>query len=306
LGIVPAEKIRILTGKHLLEPVRRALHDLEVTGFMVEPQAKGTAPVLAWAAWTLLREDPETVLVSLHADHAIEPPGAFQTLIRNASALARRERRLFTVAVPPTRPETGYGYIRPGDPLAEVPEGLESFRVRSFVEKPGVETARRYLEEGFLWNSGIFLWRADVFLEEVRSVAPELARLIPHLEAGDAEAFFREAPTISVDEAILERSSRVASVRATFSWDDVGSWEALCRTRPADEAGNVAVGDTHLVEARNNIVVAEEGRTVLFGVEGLVVVRSRDIVLVADRSKAPQLKSLLSQLPRDLRNPEPE
>jgi mannose-1-phosphate guanylyltransferase len=306
LGIVPDAHIRILTGSHLLEPFRGALEGLGDIRFMVEPRAKGTAPVLTWAAWEMLKEDPDAVLVSLHADHAIQPREAFQALIRDAGSLARRERRLFTVAVPPTRPETGYGYISPGDPLDTREGALEAFHVRSFVEKPDLETAERYVESGFLWNSGIFLWRADVFLEEVRSVAPELDRLLPLLEEGDVEGFFGEAPNISVDEAILERSGRVASVRATFAWDDVGSWEALCRTCPADEDGNVAVGEVHLVEARDNIVMAEEGRTVLFGVDGVVVVRSGDIVLVADRSRTPQLKTLLRALPPDLRNPDAE
>lgn len=306
LGIVPPARIRILTGGHLLEPFQEVLRGLESPRFMVEPQPRGTAPVLIWAAWTLSKEDPEAVLVSLHADHAIEPAEAFQTLIRTASDLARRERRLFTVSVAPTRPETGYGYIRPGDPLDTAQEQLKAFRVRSFIEKPDLETARRYLKEGFLWNSGIFLWRADVFLEEVRSVAPELDRLVPLLEAGDVDAFFHEAPSISVDEAILERSHRVASVRATFSWDDVGSWEALCRTCPTDEEGNVTLGEVHMVEARNNIVMTDDGRTVLFGVEGLVVVRSGGIVLVADRARTPELKSLLDALPPTLKDPDAE
>lgn len=302
-GIVPDARIRILTGSHLLEPFQRALEDIGPEHFLVEPQAKGTAPVLTWAAWTLYQEDPEAVLASLHADHAIQPWEAFQDLIRRGGQLARETRRLFTVAVPPTRPETGYGYICPGEELA-TPEGLEAFSVRSFVEKPDREAAEKYLEAGYLWNSGIFLWRADLFLEEVRAVAPELATHLPLLEAGDVEGFFREAPNISVDEAILERSGRVASIRATFLWDDVGAWEALCRTCPRDENGNVAVGSVHLEDARDNIVMAEEGEVVLFGVEGLVVVRSGDIVLVAERDKTPELKTLLNSLPSRLKNPD--
>jgi mannose-1-phosphate guanylyltransferase len=303
LGIVPSRRIRILTGSHLLEPFRGALEGMEPASFLVEPQAKGTGPVLTWAAWSLLREDPEAVVVSLHADHAIEPWDEFQNLIRKAGALARTEASLFTVAVPPDRPETGYGYIRPGEKL-EAGGGIDAFRVRSFVEKPDRETAEAYVEAGYLWNSGIFLWRADLFLEEVKAVAPELGELLPLLEAGDVEGFFREAPNISVDEAVLERSGRVASVRATFAWDDVGSWEALCRTCPGDAAGNVALGKVHLQDARNNIVMAEEGDVVLFGVQGLVVVRSGDILLVTDRRRTGELKALLKSLPDRLRDPE--
>jgi mannose-1-phosphate guanylyltransferase len=303
LGIVPAPRIRILTGSHLLEPFQGALEGLDPAQFLVEPQAKGTGPVLTWAAWTLLKEDPDAVVVSLHADHAIEPWNEFQDLIRRAGALAQTHASLFTVAVQPDRPETGYGYIRPGEKL-DVDGGIEAFRVRSFVEKPDRETAEGYVEAGYLWNSGIFLWKADLFLEEVKAVAPELGTLLPLLEAGDVEGFFREVPNISVDEAVLERSDRVASVRATFAWDDVGSWEALCRTCPGDEAGNVALGNVHLEDARENIVMVEEGDAVLFGVEGLVVVRSGDILLVADRRKTGELKALLKSLPAHLRDPE--
>ena len=155
-GIVPEGQIRILTGGHLAEPFRAALADLEPVELMVEPQAKGTGPVLTWAAWTLLQNDPDATIVSLHADHAIPQWSVFQELIKDAARLANADRGLFTVAVPPTRPETGYGYIRPGEPL---PTGtdLQAFRVDSFVEKPGLEKAEEYLAEGYLWNSGI-LW----------------------------------------------------------------------------------------------------------------------------------------------------
>jgi mannose-1-phosphate guanylyltransferase len=254
LGVVPLPRIRILTGEHLVAPFHDALEGLALAQFMVEPEAKGTGPVLTWAAWTLLQEDPDAVLISLHADHAIESWDAFRAAIRGAGAFAGTQDYLFTVAVPPTRPETGYGYLQPGEALPNQ-EGLAAFLVRSFVEKPDRETAQSYLDAGYLWNSGIFVWKASIFLEEVRAVAPELGKLLPLLEGGDTEGFFREAPNISVDEAILERSGRVASVRATFGWDDVGSWEALCRTCPSDPEGNVTLGAVHLVDARENIAI---------------------------------------------------
>lgn len=302
-GLAPEDRIRILTGDHLLRPFRQALGELDPSTFLVEPQPRGTGPVLVWAAWVICQIDPNAIIVSLHADHAIEPSSAFHTLIRDGARVAKKTDALFTVAVPPTRPETGYGYIQPGETIPS-PAGAEAFRVRSFVEKPDLDTAQEYLKAGYLWNSGIFLWRAAFFLEEVRAVAPELGSLIQHLETGDVERFFREAPVISVDEAVLERSSRVASLRATFRWDDVGAWEALSRTRPADGAGNVLLGSVQAVDSRENIVMAEDGTVVLFGVEGLAVVLSGGIVLVADRDRTPDLKTLLESLPSRLRNPD--
>ncbi len=302
-NIAPGARVRILTGSHLVGPFRDALDQVAEEEFMVEPRARGTGPVLTWAAWTAVREDPEAVLISLHADHAIDPWRAFQELMTRGAELAAASPHLFTVAVPPTRPETGYGYIRPGDLLGEE-RGTGAFRVKAFVEKPDRTRAEEYVEAGYFWNSGIFIWKASVFLDEVRAVAPELAAHLPLLEAGRVEDFFSAVPNISVDEAILERSARVASIPASFSWDDVGSWEALCRTCPSDEEGNVVLGSGHLHDARRNIVMMEEGRAVLFGVEDLVVVRRGDIVMVASRERAPELKELLAQLPPSLRNPD--
>lgn len=295
------ERIRILTGSHLLDPLVEALGGVDASAFLVEPQARGTGPVLVWAAWEISRQDPGAVMVSLHADHAIEPLSAFIDLIRQGVGAASSADALFTIAVPPTRPETGYGYIQPGDALG-LPGGADGFWVRSFVEKPDSVTAGEYVAAGYLWNSGIFLWRATFFLDQVRAVAPELGELLHLLEAGKVAEFFRAAPNISVDEAVLERSRHVASLRATFQWDDMGTWEALGRTRRPDEAGNVLLGAAEAVESRDNIVMTEEGTVVLFGVQGLAVVRSGDVVLVADRAKTPDLKELLEALPPHLRD----
>jgi mannose-1-phosphate guanylyltransferase len=303
LGLAPEDHVRILTGSHLVGPFKEALGEMDPASFLVEPQARGTGPVLVWAAWSILRDDPSAVLVSLHADHAIRPEEAFHSLLRDAAAVAANTDTLLTVAVPPTRPETGFGYIEPGEAVARA-GSTEAYRVRSFVEKPDRQTAEEYVSSGYLWNSGIFVWRAGLFLDEVRSVAPELGGLIPLLNEGRVEEFFQAAPVISVDEAVLERSSRVSFVRATFEWDDVGSWEALARTRPSDGSGNVLLGAAHAVESSGNIAMADDGSIVLFGVDELVVVRSGTIVLVADRRRAPDLKSLLEALPSSLRDPE--
>jgi mannose-1-phosphate guanylyltransferase len=141
--------------------------------------------------------------------------------------------------------------------------------VESFHEKPDPDTAARYVEEGYLWNTGIFVWRASRLLQEVREHTPEIAGLLHHLERGDAEAFFDAVPKISVDVAVMERSQRVAVVPATFRWDDVGAWHSLFRTRGRDEADNVVLGDGHApgrvavrVPAPAGTLGARDGRTV--------------------------------------------
>lgn len=300
--LVPDERIRILAGADLTRRFIAALPDLHESAYLVEPEARGTAPVLAWAAWTLLRTDPDACLVSLHADHKVDPEEAFTERLRDAAILANRERILVTIGARPDRPETGYGYVQPGEALPAPPAGAA--RVRAFHEKPDRETADRYLTEGFLWNTGIFVWRADVFLEEVRAHAPEVAAALPHLEAGDVDAFFAACTPVTVDVAVLERSHRVGVLPATFEWDDVGSWASLARTRPADASGNVALGRTVAVESRDNVVFAEGGAVVLYGVDDLIVVRTGGVTFVTSRGRAPELKELVSALPPDLKDPD--
>jgi mannose-1-phosphate guanylyltransferase len=306
--LVPAERLRILTGAHLSAPLLSALPELGEGNLLLEPRAAGTAPVLAWAAAELERLDAGAVMVSLHADHVIHPPEAFRALIARAAELAAGHRRLFTIGVPPTRAETGYGYIRLGAPLDALagdahPEPGNA--VAEFVEKPDRETAEAYLGGGtYLWNTGLFVWRCTDLLDGLDRHAPEFRGLVPLLREGGPEAtaeFFRRVPTISIDEALLERSDRVGVVRATFAWDDVGAWDAVARTRPADDAGNVLLGDAHAVDSERCIVYADAGPVVAFGVTDLVVVRTGGVTFVAHRDRTPDLKKLLERLPEGLR-----
>lgn len=302
--LVPREQLWVLTGQHLVEPIGRAVPELTDSNLLVEPQPRGTGPVLTWAAFEIQRRDAEAILVSLHADHVIEPVATFRDVIRRAVDVARRYRLLVTVAVEPTRPETGYGYIQPGEPLEPEDGRPAALRVAAFVEKPDPETAAEFVRKGYLWNSGLFVWPVTAFLDEVRLRAPELGEHIPRLERGDVAGFFARVPVISVDEAVLERSPRVAAVRATFRWDDVGTWEALARVRAADEAGNVSLGEAYVVDGSGNIVYAGDRPAVLFGVSDLIVVRAGGATFVTHRTRAPELKRLLARLPEQLREME--
>jgi mannose-1-phosphate guanylyltransferase len=303
--LVPQERLRILTGAHLAGPILRALPELGAGNLLLEPRAAGTAPVLAWAAAELERRDPDAVMVSLHSDHVIEPAEAFRALIARAAELAVAHGRLFTVGAVPTRPETGYGYIRVGAPLTGVESGRgdPGNEVACFVEKPDRATAEAYLASGeHLWNTGLFVWRAADLLDQMERFTPEMAELIPIVREGGTEEFFRRAPTLSIDNALLERSDRVGVLRATFAWDDVGAWDAVARTRQPDERGNVTLGDAHAVDCGGTIVYADDGPVVAFGVDDLVIVRTHGTTFVAHRDRTPDLKSLLARLPDRLRD----
>lgn len=294
-GVVSPDRVRILAPTDLAGPIGEAT-GLGPDAFFVEPQARGTGPALARAAWEIAQTDPAAVMISLHADHLLRPEPAFRETVLAAAEIAAREQLLVTVASPPDRPETGYGYIRPGRPLA-APPGVRSYRVEGFVEKPAADEAERLVAAGARWNAGIFVWPVQVFLDEAAARSPEMAGAMRQLDEGDVAAFFERCRPVSVDEAVLERSPRVGAVDALFEWDDVGSWESLARTRTADRHGNVLQGDVVVADASGNIAVAERGRVVLLGVDDLLVVRADDTTLVMPRRESPHLKRYLDALP---------
>lgn len=292
--LVGADNVRLLAGAELVEPFRSVLPEYPADRFWVEPVARSTGPVLAWAATRIAGEHPEAVMISLHADHLIRPYDAFEAVVQRAVHAARTRHALVCLGIRPDRPETGYGYVELG---AETAEGVHA--VERFVEKPDLDTAGRYVASGrHLWNSGIFIWRAVDFLGAVRRHSPEIAPALAALEADGAgvEAFFDRVEPVSVDVGVLERADHVEVAVADFDWDDVGTWSALARTRDADAAGNVTAGAAAMIDARNNVVWSEDGRVVLFGVDDLVVVRSGEETLVTRRDLAPDLKRALSEL----------
>ncbi len=309
LDLVAADRVRIVAGRHLESPLAAALPQLPSECFLWEPLPRSTAPALAWATWRAWRSDPDAVVASLHSDHVVRPRTAFRSLLLRAVRIAARENVLLTVGAQPDRPDTGYGYLQPGEVLGggsgTEEEEEPPRRVLRFHEKPDARRAADYIRRGFLWNTGIFVWRASTFLAELDAHAPGIAALIPRLEAGDVDGFFRRAPATSVDEAVLERSRACATLPATFHWDDVGSWEALARTRRNDRAGNTGVGDVEFFDSADNIAYGERGPVVLYGVRDLVVVATGNATLVTTRARARELKRLVERLPARARGEGP-
>lgn len=296
LALTPPSRIEILAGKELLAAFRPLLPELPDSAFVPEPARKGTGPVLAWAAHRIgARHGPDTVMVSLHADHRIQPLQEFVRVIRTAMEVAREPHCLVTIGIRPDRPETGYGWIE----AAPAREGSPSRMVTQFREKPDADTAREFLARGLLWNSGLFIWQVESLLEAFRIKSPEVGPHLELLDSGDPGPFFRAVTAVAVDVAVLERSPDVALVEAGFQWDDVGTWEALARSGPSDPAGNVvfpAGAQGHLKDAGGNVVWAEDGPVHLMGVRDLVVVRSGGHVVVARREDVHSWKEFLGEL----------
>lgn len=294
--LMPADRTLILTNASLVNATCALLPHLPTGNVIAEPRPAGTAAALTWAAAEIERRDGrDATMLSVHADWAIGDDQGFRDALTHAGEVAARHRALVTVGVVPTRPDPGLGYIRPGD----VVDG-DARRVAKFVEKPDRERAAAMVAEGCLWNSGIFAWCVGDFLDEVRSHTPEVAPAL--IAAGDnREAFFAAVKSVSVDVGVLERSSRVLVIPGTFGWDDVGTWAALSRVRALDAKDNATYGQVHAVESARNVVHAEHGVVVLFGVEELVIVARDGLTLVTTLERSADLKSLVDALPPSIR-----
>jgi mannose-1-phosphate guanylyltransferase len=295
-GLIPPERMLIVTGAHLLEATRALVPWLPESNLLGEPRAASTGPALTWGTLVASSRDPGATILSLHADWFVADDARFRETARRALEAAETHDMLVTVGITPDRPDVGYGYI-------EVGEALDggALRVRRFVEKPDAGRAARLIAAGALWNSGMFAWTARRFFQETEALAPEVAPHVPRLRAGDVTGFFGAVTPIAVDVSHFERSSRVAVVPGSFAWDDVGTWSALARVRPADAAGNVTVGDATAVNTNDCVVWAGDGPVVLYAVRDLVVVRANGVVLVTTRDRAASLKDLLPALPDQLR-----
>ena len=297
--LVPLERTLVLTNAGLVEAIAALAPGLPRENLIAEPRPAGTAAALAWAAHVIERRGGgDAVMLSVHADWSIGDAEGFRCALVKAAEAAERHRALVTVGVVPVRADPGFGYIQPGEPLAD---GVR--HVTSFVEKPDRARAETMVREGYLWNSGIFVWRVEDFLHELRAHTPEVA---PQLAAhgDDLEAFFGAITGgIAVDVGVLERSERVLVLPGNFGWDDVGTWAALRRVRTCDAAGNALSGVVHALDARGNVVHADGNAVVLYGVADLVVVTRKGLTLVTTVDKASDLKTLIQSLPAALRDP---
>jgi len=297
--IIPPERILVLTTEALRDAVGSAVPQVPTENIIVEPRPVGTAGALAWAALEIERRDSgDAVMISVHSDWAIGDENAYRETLLAAERVATIEAALVTVGIVPTRPDPGFGYIQPG-PRTE----SGALAVRRFVEKPTRERAEWMLHNGYLWNSGIFVWRIADFLAAIRALTPEVATALEEGRGNAASAarYFAAVTPISVDVGVLERSDRVRVLPGDFGWDEVGNWGALRRVKPEDHSGNVVAGDVHAIESVGNVVHANEGAVVLFGVSDLVVVTRAGLTLVTTTEKSVDLKTLLDALPEKLR-----
>lgn len=299
--MVEPKRTLILTNASLVKPIAKAAPKIPRENIVAEPRPAGTAAALTWASRVIeQRAGRDATMISVHADWAIADDDGFRDTLTTAAVAAETHHALVTVGIVPTRPDPGFGYIEPGESVAQREPGVR--RVVRFVEKPTRERAAEMVNKGYLWNSGIFAWRVGDFLGEVRALAPEIA---PALERypDTLEKFFAAVPKpVPVDTAVLERSKKVLVVPGDFGWDDVGTWGSLHRVRAHDAHGNAVSGSVHALDSANNVVHAEGQQVVLYGVKDLVVIARDGLTVVTTVDASADLKTLVESLPASLKN----
>jgi mannose-1-phosphate guanylyltransferase/mannose-6-phosphate isomerase len=273
---------------------------------LLEPIGRDSAPAICAAAEVAKRRTPDACVLVLAADHVVRDGASFREACRSALPAAAAGR-IVTFGVLPDTPATSYGYIKPGAALADT----EVFEVAAFVEKPDAATAARYMQEGYLWNSGNFLFRADVMLAEIDKFEPEirarvgeavdgLARDLDFHRLGDES--FRKAPKKSIDYAVMERTALAAVLPVDFGWSDIGSWHSLWEELDHDAAGNSVAGPAVLMDTRNSLVHSDETiLTTVIGLDDIVVVTTSDAVLVVPKTQSEKVKDLVGTLKMDSR-----
>lgn len=308
-GLCAAEDILVITSADQRDAVLSALDGAVPEANVIgEPMGQNTAPCIGLGALLHKAADPAKAgraMIVLPADHLIESVDTFRASVQAGAAFVEREGCLLTFGVPPTRPETGYGYIETGAEL-DAAEGVVIRRAAAFHEKPSPDTARGYVSSGnYFWNSGMFMWTADAILEAIQEHLPELSGVLEGI-GGDlgtqtlSEAlklWYPKAPSVSIDYGVMEKADNVVVLEAAFDWNDVGSWEFLRDVNPESDAGNVSVGGSHIFDdASNNTVVASNRLVAVLGVDDLVVVDSDDAILVCRRDRVQEVKKIVQTL----------
>jgi len=311
-GLVPPERVLVLTSARYEDLVAEQLPQLPRQNIIGEPMRRDTAAAVALAALICQHRFGDVVMAVLTSDHLIEPVEQFQrTLVSAARGAASSGGALYTFGIPPTFPATGFGYLQRGEPLFK-DDSVEHFKLLRFKEKPTLERAKEYVDSGeFYWNSGMFVWTTAAILKELGRQLPDHLRLLEPVVEHDGqdswgqamEGAFEPLKKESIDFGVMEHAREVRCVAGGFSWSDVGGWLALEEFLPQDEDGNAGRGEIRTQAAANNLVFCEDSDEVvaLVGVEDLIVVRAGGRTLITHRDKTEAIKALVADLDEELK-----
>ena len=277
----------VVTGERYVGLVKEQLPQIPEDHIIAEPEARSTAPCIAYACWKIRKKYPDANIVFTPADALVLDQKEFVRVINSALDFTSKGHRIVTVGIKPSRPETGYGYIAEGEPI----ETSEIRKVDSFREKPCLDVAQEYLRQGnYLWNAGIFVWNVDTITEELREHVPGIAAVMDEMaedfytpsETTTVRRLFPKCEKISIDYAVMEKSEHIYTIPADFGWSDLGTWGSLRALLPVNEQGNAIVGnDVRMIDSTGCIVHAPGlSRVVVQGLDGYIVAQHGDRLLV--------------------------
>lgn len=299
LPLIPPERLYIATNEKHAEKINLQLKEItslkDNINFIIEPVSKNTAPAIAITATYINKIDPESILVVLSADHAIQKKIKFLKLLKQAKKLAK-QGYLVTIGIKPSRPETGYGYLKAGKKIHE------GFKVDKFTEKPDFKTAQKYLKNpNYFWNGGIFVWQTKTILQEIREYLPSLHEKLDILRnsSNQLEAlknFYFEVEPISIDHGIMEHTDRAVVIPADIGWNDLGSWAALDEVLKKDLKGNIIIGNVLDINSQNSIIYGGKNLVATIGLKDIVVVSTDDAVLICPKSKSQEVKEIVNKI----------
>lgn len=300
-GIIKKENILVVTNQLQKIRVKEQLYNIPDENIISEPFGKNTAACIGLATMHVKKRSENAVAIVLPADHVIHNIKEFHKTVLRAAEYASKSNELVTIGITPSYPETGYGYIQ----FDEDETASRIHKVLTFAEKPNVATARRFLEDGgFLWNSGIFVWTLDAVLKQIEKFLPEqysgLLEIEKSIGTEDYEKILTQVygqfKSISIDYGILEHSKNVCVTKGEFDWSDLGSWEAVYELSPKDDEGNVKIGDVYLENTFSSYIFSPQKFTAVIGAEHLLVINTKDSLLICHRNNAQDVKHVVDHL----------
>ncbi len=308
--LIPEKDILIVSNKNQTAELVQVLPKFPIQNIILEPQSKNTAPCIGLASLFIKRQQPDAVMVVLPSDHLIRDSDKFLDTLKIGIESAYETKGLITIGIQPTYPSTGYGYIQFVDDEESELASKGVYKVKTFAEKPNLETAKKFIESGdFLWNSGMFIWRVDVILEEIKTYLPDIYEELMKIDEAIGKDEFKNVleqsygrmKAISIDYGVMEKTNRAYVIKANFSWSDVGSWEEVYNLAPKDGNGNYVSSNPDnviLLDVKNCLVEGNKTLIAMIGVEDLIVVSTEDAILICKRDRAQDVRNVVNYLKR--------
>jgi mannose-1-phosphate guanylyltransferase len=298
------ENIYIVSSKNQAGALESQATGIPWENLIYEPVGKNTLPCIGLAAMFAGKDNPDGIMVVSPSDHLINEHGLFRDTVQAAAKIADEKDGIVTIGITPTYPSTGYGYVKTAEDITG-DERINQFNVEKFIEKPDLENAKAYLEDGsYYWNSGLFVFKVSVFLKAVMKFAPDLYCDLRKIQAEmgnpsfeqTLDSVYRAVESISIDFGIMEHARNIFLVEGNFDWNDLGSWESVYKVSEKDTNGNAGTGEAIFLDSGNSYVYAENELVALIGLDDVVVVREGNTTLVCKRDKTEDVKKVVEQL----------